>query len=91
MNSTADRIREIALTLHADCDREEEGHALRKIADEIDARIAAAVLAEREACAKEAEDDSNEPPGYSDREGDFHSASPDDICDGIARAIRARK
>ena len=48
------------------------------------------VLAEREACAKEAEDDSNEPPGYSDREGDFHSASPNDIRDGIARAIRAR-
>lgn len=43
MNSTTDRIREIADTLHADCDREEEGDALRKIADEIDA----AVLAER--------------------------------------------
>lgn len=57
---------------------------------DVQARVKDAVLAEREACAKVAEDESNDPPPYSDPDGNIVDASSDEIRRAIAVAIRER-
>ena len=52
--------------------------------------LGAAVLAEREACAQVAEDESNEPAPDSDGDGGLVGASPSAVRASIAAAIRAR-
>lgn len=71
-------------------EREMLADFVETLAGDVEHGRRAAVLAEREACAKVAEDESNDPPPYSDPDGNIVDASSDEIRRAIAIAIRER-